>query len=151
MKNIASFIKIRFYSKRGCIKARKHAETFLTNKYDKLAIVVFISTSTFQNRKFVVHFSNIICTKTWPFTPLFFIWKWITSALSFIWLETNGNIFSPWGPVFPTVPFFRGLFFLRSRFRVLFLDDPLKIPVFNLNDKYSHYFFMVLCFLISRK
>ena len=64
MKNIASFIKIRFYSKQGCIKARKHAETFPTNKYDKLAIVVFIPTSTFQNRKFVVHFSNIICTKT---------------------------------------------------------------------------------------
>lgn len=41
----------------------KLVETFHANKGYKLAIAIFISTSTFQNRKFV-YFSNVIYMKT---------------------------------------------------------------------------------------
>ena len=56
-----------------------------------------------------MQFSSIIGTKTWPCTPLLFIGKGITSTLSLILLEKNGNAFNLWSPVFP-----RSLFFLRS-------------------------------------
>ena len=92
IKNNDSFIKTRFYWKRGCIIMRKHAKTFHTNKGYKLAIAVFIL--TFSKQNFVVHFSNVICTKTRPCTRLLFVSKLISSALSFIWYETNGNVFS---------------------------------------------------------
>lgn len=57
-----------------------------------------------------MHFSNVICTKTRPCAALHFIWNWIISTLPFIWLEEN-DVFSPWGPVFPTGSFFRGFAF----------------------------------------
>ena len=44
IKNIDSFIKTRFYWKRGCIIMCKHAKTFHANKGYKLAIAVFILT-----------------------------------------------------------------------------------------------------------
>ena len=47
----------------------KHAETFHSNKGYNLAIV-FIPTSPFSKYKFVVHYSNIIFTKTRSCTPL---------------------------------------------------------------------------------
>ena len=50
---------------------RKHTETFYANKGNKLAIAVFIPTLLYSKQKFVVHFSNIICTKTRPCAPLF--------------------------------------------------------------------------------
>ena len=64
--------------------------------------------------------SNVIGAKTWPCTLLLFTWKWITSVLSFILLKKNGNLFNPWGLVFPRSPFF-----LRSwvPVRVRFFDD----------------------------
>ena len=43
VKNIASFIKARLYSKRGCIKMRKHVKMFCAGKGYKLAYVVFLS------------------------------------------------------------------------------------------------------------
>ena len=100
IKNVASFIKTRFYWRRCCIKMRKYAETFHVNKCYKLAIVVFIPTPPFSKQKFLVHFSNVICAKMSPCTPLCFIWKWISSTLFLIWHEINDNVFSPWGPVF---------------------------------------------------
>ena len=125
MKNVGSFIETCFHWKRGCIKMRKHAERFNATKGYKLAFVVVILTSLFSKEKFVV--GHFICTKTRPFPPLFFIRKWIISALSFIWLEINDHGFSLIGPVFTT-----GLFFLRSsvRFRILFLDNAYVIYVY---------------------
>ena len=73
--------------------------------------------------KFAIHFLKVIWTETRPHTILLFMWKWITSILSFIRYETNGNIFNLWGPVFPTGPFFSGSVFLRSR--VPLFDKPL--------------------------
>ena len=93
-----------------------------------------------------MHFSNVICTKTSPCTPRYFIWKWITPILSFIRFEIKGSVFSPCGPVFPTRQFFE--FFLRARVRVRFLDDVLwqakffnNIEITNQNcDTRGHYF-----------
>ena len=73
IKNVASFIKTSFYLKRGCTKMRENEETFYANKGCKMAIVFFISISLFSRKKFRAHFSNIICTKTWPCTLLHFI------------------------------------------------------------------------------
>ena len=92
----------------------KHAETFHANKGCDMAIVFFIPISLFSKYKFSVQFSNIICTKTKPSTPQLFIWKWITSTLSFILLEKDGNVLGPWGQVFWRGPFFRGLVFLSG-------------------------------------
>ena len=50
IKNVASFIKARFYLKRGCIKMRKHAETFHANKGCHLATVFLYQFRRFQNR-----------------------------------------------------------------------------------------------------
>ena len=100
------FIKTRFYLKTGCMKMHKYAETFHANKGCKLAIVFFILISLFSKEKFRVQFSNVICTKTRPCTPLLFIWKWITLVLSFVLLEKNDKVFSSSGPVFPRVFFF---------------------------------------------
>ena len=72
----------------------KYGEMFHANKDYILAINVL---EIYGNKKykFVVQFSNVICTKTKPCTPLLFTWKWITSTLFFIWLEANGNVFIP--------------------------------------------------------
>ena len=80
---------------------RKHAETFHANKDCKLAIVFFMPILLFSKYKYRVQFLNIISAKTSSCTPLLFIWKWITSTLSFTCLEKDGNAFIPWGPVFP--------------------------------------------------
>ena len=45
---VAIFIKTRFYWKQGCIKMRKHAESFHVNKGYKLAIVFFIPALPFS-------------------------------------------------------------------------------------------------------
>ena len=116
--NVASFIKINLYLKRGSIKIRKHVETFHANKVYNLVIVVFIRTLLFSKQKFVVHFSNVISTKTRPCTPIRFIWICITSTLSLIRLEINGNVLRTWDLVFPKGPFYRGPFFLGSRVQV---------------------------------
>ena len=47
-KNVASFIKTRFHSKRGCIKMCTYVEKFHTNRGCKLAIAVFIPSSPFS-------------------------------------------------------------------------------------------------------
>ena len=47
IKNVANVIKTRFCLKRGCIKIRKHAETFHANKDCKLTIVLSIPISLF--------------------------------------------------------------------------------------------------------
>ena len=46
IKNV-SLKKTRFYLKRGCIKMRKHKETFHAHKGCKLVIVLFIPISLF--------------------------------------------------------------------------------------------------------
>ena len=51
----------------------KHAETFHANKGYKLANAIFIPTLLFLKSKFVVHFSNVTCTKMRPCTPLLVI------------------------------------------------------------------------------
>ena len=118
--NVASFIKINLYLKRGSIKIRKHVETFHANKVYNLVIVVFIRTLLFSKQKFVVHFSNVISTKTRPCTPIHFIWICITSTLSLIRLEINGNVLRTWDLVFPKGPFFLGS---RVQVRVRFLYE----------------------------
>ena len=59
----------------------------------------------------MVHFSNAICTKIKPCAPLLCTSTWNISTLSFMWEKTNDKVFSPWGLVFPTGPFFRGSVF----------------------------------------
>ena len=51
----------------------KHAETFHDNKGYKLIIIFFKPIFPFSKLKFVVHYSNVICTKTKPCTPLHLI------------------------------------------------------------------------------
>ena len=50
----------------------KRAGKFNASKGCKLAIVVIVPTSPFSKQKFVVNFSNVICTKTRPCTHLTF-------------------------------------------------------------------------------
>ena len=76
-KNVASFIKTRFYLKGDCTKMREHAETFHANMGCKMAIFIFIPVSPFSKQKLKVQFSNVICTKTCPFTLLHFIFHTI--------------------------------------------------------------------------
>ena len=98
---------------------QKHVEIFRAKKGYKLAIIVLIPISLFSKQKFVVHFSNIICTKPRPCTSLLYIWKWITS---------NGNVFSTVSYIFGLkVQFFQKVFFqvyfltaLASRSRLIF-------------------------------
>ena len=110
-KNVAILIKMCFHLKSGCMKMLKHAETFYTDKSCDMAIVFFIPISLFPKTKFRVQFSNIICTKTRLIIPQLFIWKWITSTFSFILLEKNDNVVSPWGPFLQRGPLFRGSVF----------------------------------------
>ena len=56
IRNVASFIKTRFYWKRDCIKMRNQAETFYPSTGCKLTIVDFIPTSAFSKQEFWVHF-----------------------------------------------------------------------------------------------
>ena len=120
IKNVANFIKACFYCNEDYIKTRKHVETFKANKGCKLGIIIFITTSLFSKLKFKVHFSNVIFTKMRRCTFLFFIWKRITLALSFIWLKILALF------LVLEVRFFELVFFfLRSRVcvRVRILDD----------------------------
>ena len=119
MKNVATFIKTRFYRKRGrfyrkrsCIKMCKHAETFHANYGGKFAIVIFIPVSPFQNRNLGCTFQTLFARKVGLAHPYFwdysraFIWPLWPTRL-FIWLEKNGNVFSLWDPFLPTGPLFR--------------------------------------------
>ena len=73
---------------------------------------------------------------------LIFIWKWITSTLSFIWLETNANVSSLWNPFFQWVCLLVGEFFLRSRFqvRLRFLDNSYNFHNFHGVVKYEEFY-----------
>ena len=130
IKNTAGFIKMCFYLKRGCIKMHKHAEMLHANKGCILAVVFFRPNLLFSKWKFRVQWPNIIGTKTWPCTPLLFLWKWITSTLSFILFEKNGKVFNPWGPVFPMSPFFLGSW---VPVQVQFLDDAQNDEQFQMH------------------
>ena len=88
-------------------------ETFHANKGYKLVVAVFIAASPFSRLKFVVHFSNVTCTKKRSCTSLLFIWKWITSILFLTGQETNDINFSPLGLVFPTGPLLGGPLFYQ--------------------------------------
>ena len=92
IKNVASFIKTGFYWKRGCVKLCKYGETFKAYKGYNLVMFVFLPTSSFSKQKLVVSFTNVHCKKTRTCTRLLFIWKWITSAMFFIWHEMNGKV-----------------------------------------------------------
>ena len=48
IRNVASFIKTRFYLKRVCIKMRKHAGTFHANRGCNLAIVFCTNFAVFK-------------------------------------------------------------------------------------------------------
>ena len=93
IKSVGSFIKTRFYWKRGCIKMVCRAEKVPYISGLKSAncliytnFVVFKIENCSTLFKLYLH-EYKICTL------LLFIWKWITSTLSFIWNEKNGNIF----------------------------------------------------------
>ena len=58
MKNVASFMKTRFYLKGSCSKIGKHAEMFHASKGCKIAIIVFISISPFSKKKSRVQFAQ---------------------------------------------------------------------------------------------
>ena len=73
IKKVANFIKTRFYFNEGCTKMREHGERFHANKGCKMAIVFFIPVSLFSKKKFRVQISNVICTKTCPWTLPHFI------------------------------------------------------------------------------
>ena len=62
----------------------------------------------FQNRNFwyALHDMRYLHENETLHIPTF-IWKLITSTLSFMWHETNSNGYRPWGPVFRTGPFLR--------------------------------------------
>ena len=70
IKNVASFIKTRFYVKRGCIEMRKHAETFHANKGCKLTIFFFIPFRCFQNRNLGCNFQTLFARKGGLAQPL---------------------------------------------------------------------------------
>ena len=77
IRNVASFIKTRFYLKRfylkrGCIKMRKHAETFRANKGCNLAIVFLYQFRRFQNRNLGCNFQTLFARKRGLATPYFF-------------------------------------------------------------------------------
>ena len=96
--------------------------------------------TNFAVLKFRVQFLKVICTKASPCTLLLFKWKWITSTLSFMLLEKNDNVFSPWGSVFP-----RGPFFLRSRVQVQvrFWDDAQNDEQFQKIQKQGAHIIMM--------
>ena len=135
-KNVAIFIKICFHLKRGCMKMLKHAETLYADKSCYMAIVFFLPISLFPKKKFRVQFSNIICTKTIPSTPQLFIWKWITSTFSFILLEKNSNVVSPWGPLFQRGPFFRGSVFSQVQDRQV--GQIIIMTVSGISNRYTY-------------
>ena len=85
----------------------------------------------FSKYKFAVHFSKVICKKTRPCTPLLFIWKWITSTLSSISLETNCNV------LVLEFQFFQRIRFLEVRFYCVEGQDPGPAYVLILNCKKS--------------
>ena len=98
MKNVTSFIKTRFYCRRGCIKRRKYAETFHNNNAYKLAIV------TFYTNFLCIHCGTLFkcyfhyCTPTLPPPPNFqYENESPQHCLSHV---ANYNAFSLWSPVF---------------------------------------------------
>ena len=90
----------------------------------------------FQNRNLGSNFQTLFARKR----PLLFTWKWMNSTLSFILLEKNDNIFSPWGSVFPRSPFF-----LRSRVQVWvrFWDDAQNDEQFQKIQKQGAHIIMM--------
>ena len=71
IRNVASFIKARFYLKRGCIKMRKHAETFHANKGCHLAIAFLYQFRRFQNRNLGCNFQTLFSWKRGLANPYF--------------------------------------------------------------------------------
>ena len=119
-----------FYWKRDCIKINKHAKRFLANKGYRLVTTVFCTNfAVIRVKKFFVHFSNVICTKTKHWTPQLFI-------SIFTPIEINGKVYSPWGPVFPTCQFFRLSVFLSSPWSVSRSD--FQAISINIDKKYQH-------------
>ena len=114
IRNGASFTKTYLSWKRDFTKTRKNTKKLHASRNYKLVIVVFMPTSPFSNKekKFGVHFSNVICTKTRPWTLLLFIWKLITLTLFFVQHEVNDNVLSPWCPTMR--PFFLGIRFFSG-------------------------------------
>ena len=119
IKKRCKFHKTRFYWKRGYWKMRLNAEKFHINKSYKLAIVVFIPTLSFWKYKFIVHFPKLFGRKQGLLYPYFFIWKWITLTLSFMWHETNDVEVQFFGHFC----FLGSPFYLRPKVRIQFLDD----------------------------
>ena len=81
----------------------KHAETFHAYKEYKFKLLFytnFIVSQIGTGGTLLKRYLN-------GNEALFFVRKLIVSTLSFKWLETNDNVFSHLGPLFPTSPFFR--------------------------------------------
>ena len=113
-QNFHSFVKIclkfvamktQFYCKRGYIKIRKPGETFHGNKATNWLLLFSYQLRCFQSRNLWYTSQTLFAPKRGLAQP-FFIWKWITSALSLIWLEINDYVFSSWGSLFAMSLFF---------------------------------------------
>ena len=104
-----SFIKTRL------IEIRKHAETFLANKGYVLAVGCRFY-SNFAVFKLAVFgkISNVICSKTRPWTPLHFMWKWITFFSNIFFHIT----WDKWQRFYSLRSGVSNMFFLRSRVQV---------------------------------
>ena len=94
IKNVASFIKTRFCLKRSCIKLRKHAETFHSNKGCNLAIVFLFQFRRFQNRNLGFNFQTLFARKRGLAHP-YFLYENESLRHCLMILEKNGNVFSP--------------------------------------------------------
>ena len=98
IKNVASFIKTGFYRKRGCIKTRKH----IGNCHISANFSIFKTKVCGKRVNRYLHENETLLTLSIYMTKNHF------SILSNN-MKQNGDVFSPWGPVFLTSLLFKGL------------------------------------------
>ena len=100
-----------------------------------MAIAVSVPTSPFL-KKILWHTLKTLFTRKRGLAHSTFYMK-INNVfhLSFIWHETNGKVFRPWGWVFRTGPFFLwGPFFFRFKVRIWFLDDVQFVALVTISE-----------------
>ena len=92
-KNVASFIKTRFYLKRDCTKMREHAETFHANMGCKMAIFIFIPVSPFSKKKLKVQFSTLFARKC-VLSHSYILYSILSYFITLSWLKAVDVILS---------------------------------------------------------